>query len=99
MPPRVLFKPAAEAELEQARAWYEERKEGLGGEFVRCVDAAMISLQRNPESYPVVYKQVRMVLVNRFPYQIFYTPEADKITVFSVFHAAKDPQIWKSRVL
>ncbi len=31
---RVIFKPAAEAEMEQAQAWYEDREAGLGGEFL-----------------------------------------------------------------
>jgi hypothetical protein len=31
---RVILKPAAEAEMEQAHAWYEQRKAGLGHEFL-----------------------------------------------------------------
>ena len=95
---RVIFKPDAEAEMEQAHAWYEQRKAGLGDEFLRCVDACIASMQRNPGLYPVVHNQIRMALVRRFPYLVFYTPEANQITVFSVFPAARDPQIWKRRV-
>jgi plasmid stabilization system protein ParE len=46
----------------------------------------------------MVHKQVRMALVRRFPYLVFYTPEANQITVFFVFHAARDPRMWKRRV-
>jgi hypothetical protein len=35
---RVIVRPAAEADLQEAYAWYEERESGLGAEFVRCVD-------------------------------------------------------------
>jgi plasmid stabilization system protein ParE len=70
---RVIFKPAAEAEMEQAHAWYEQRKAGLGDEFLRCMDACIASMQRNPELYPVVHNQIRMALVKRFPYLVFYT--------------------------
>ena len=95
---RVIFKPAAETEMEQAHAWYEQLQTGLGDEFLRCVDACIASLQRNPELYPVVHKHVRMALVRRFPYLVFYMAEANQITVFSVFHAARNPQNWKKRV-
>lgn len=95
---RAIFKPAAEAEMEEAHAWYEQREAGLGNEFLRCMDACIASLQRNPEAYPVVHKQVRMALVRRFPSLVFDTPEANQTTVFSVFHAARGPQIWKRRV-
>jgi plasmid stabilization system protein ParE len=73
---RVILKPAAEAEMEQAHAWYEQRKAGLGHEFLRCDDGCIASLQRNPEVYPVAHKHVRMALVRRFPY-LFYTPETN----------------------
>jgi len=59
---RAVFKPAAEAELLDAHSWYEQRQAGLGGEFLRCVDACLASLRRNPESHPMVHKQVRMAL-------------------------------------
>lgn len=48
---RVIFKPDAEAEIEQAHAWYEQRTAGLGDEFLRCVDACIASVQRNPELF------------------------------------------------
>ncbi len=98
MTPRVIFKPAAVADMEQARGWYEERKVGLGDDFLQSVDSCIALIQRNPEAYPLVHQQVRMMPVRKFPYLIIYTPEANQITVFSVFHTAKDPQIWKRRV-
>ena len=94
----VIFKPAAVAEMLQAHDWYEQREAGLGDEFLRCVDACIALLQRNPEAYPVMHKQVRMALVRRFPYLVFYTPEANQITVFLIFHAARDPRMWKRLV-
>jgi len=39
MRPRFLIEPEAEAELEEAFAWYEERVPGLGSEFTRAVRA------------------------------------------------------------
>lgn len=94
----VIFKLAAVAEMVQAHDWYEQREAGLGDEFLRCVDACIALLQRNPEAYSVVHKQVRMALVRRFPYLIFYTPETNQITVFLIFHAARDPRMWKRLV-
>jgi len=83
--------------MEEAYVWYEERQAGLGAEFLRCVDACMASIRSNPETYPVVHNEIRMALVRRFPYLLFYTPELDQITIFSIFHAARDPKIWRQR--
>jgi hypothetical protein len=49
---RVILKPAAEAEMEQAHAWYEQRKAGLGHEFL---DASMAASLR----YSAIPKRIR----------------------------------------
>jgi hypothetical protein len=36
----VLLRPRAEADLKEARAWYEERQPGLGEQFVDAVAQA-----------------------------------------------------------
>jgi hypothetical protein len=37
----LLVTPDAEADLTDAKAWYEKRREGLGNEFVLCVEAGL----------------------------------------------------------
>jgi plasmid stabilization system protein ParE len=53
---RVIVRPAAEADLQEAYAWYEERESGLGAEFVRCVDSCVENIVRHPEMYPTVHQ-------------------------------------------
>ena len=38
---RVDLHPEARAELRSAALWYEERREGLGMEFIAAIDAAL----------------------------------------------------------
>jgi plasmid stabilization system protein ParE len=51
----------------------------------------------HPEMYPAVHKNVRQAVVGRFPYCVMYLT-GDAITVVAVFHAARDPKIWKRRI-
>lgn len=44
------------------------------------------------------YAWYRRVLVRRFPYAIFYEISGDAVTVFAVFHTARDPGKWRSRL-
>jgi toxin ParE1/3/4 len=44
-----------------------------------------------------VYKDVRKAVVNRFPYVVLYREEPGALVVIAVFHAARDPNVWKSR--
>lgn len=95
---RVIFRPAAEADLHEAYDWYEQRQAGLGAEFVRCVDSCVQLIRSHPELYPEVHKRVRRGVVRRFPYSVLYFVTDDAIIVTSVFHAKRDPKIWQRRV-
>jgi hypothetical protein len=37
-------------------------------------------------------------LVRRFPYAIFYESSDDAVTVYGVFHTARDPKKWRHRL-
>jgi hypothetical protein len=37
----VLYRPAAEIELQEAYNWHEGREPGLGSEFMRCIDSCL----------------------------------------------------------
>jgi len=93
----VIFRPAAESELQEGHHWYEEREAGLGLEFMRCVDACVQLIQRHPEIFPFAHKNVRQAVVRRFPYSIFYLATNERIIVISVFHASRNPKIWQRR--
>ena len=95
------LKLAAEVEqdLSEAYYWYNERRIGLGAEFLTCVDACLQSICRNPEMHPVVYDNCRRGLVRRFPYAIFYEYSGNMVILYAVFHASQNPQKWRQRVL
>jgi plasmid stabilization system protein ParE len=91
----VIYRPAAEFELQEAHNWYEEREPGLGSEFMRCVDSCIQLIRRHPEIFPVAHRNIRQAVVRRFPYSIFYFPANETIIVVSVFHASRQPKRWE----
>ena len=50
----VIFKPAARLEFDEAVAWYESERLGLGEEFKLEVKAALKRALANPEFFPRV---------------------------------------------
>ncbi|MFC1764966.1 type II toxin-antitoxin system RelE/ParE family toxin [Planctomycetota bacterium] len=94
---KLIVRPEAEAELEEAFAWYEQQVAGLGSHFLLAVDAIINSIQRNPLQYPVVYKGVRRALTRRFPYQVFFVVKDMQISIIAIFHGMRNPTIWQSR--
>jgi toxin ParE1/3/4 len=94
---KLLIRPEAEFDIEEAFEWYEEQNSGLGSEFVRAVDISLATIGRHPLVYPLVYQEVRRALIRRFPYGIFYLMEEETIVVIACFHVKRDPQQWQSR--
>lgn len=95
---RLVVRPEAERELADAFDWYEERVPGLGSEFLRCIDAVLSAVRRNPRQFPQVHRSVRRALTRRFPYAVFFVDDEERIAVLAVFHAKRDPQQWQERI-
>jgi plasmid stabilization system protein ParE len=95
---RLIVRPEAEVELTEAFDWYEDRVPGLGSEFLLCVDAVFRAILRSPQQYPHAHRTVRRALTRRFPYEIFFVEDDERLVVLSVFHARRDPKSWQERV-
>jgi plasmid stabilization system protein ParE len=95
---RLIIRPEAELDLEDAFEWYESQAPGLGSEFVRAIDNCISAIGRSPLAYHVIYKQARRALVRRFPYSIFYLFEEDTIFVIACFHSKRNPNTWQDRL-
>ena len=96
LPIRLL--PEAKAEFDAAADWYEGKWPGLGLDFVRRVREVLIRIAANPRLHATVYREVRKAIVRRFPYVVLYQEEVDEVLIVSIFHTARDPSAWKSRV-
>jgi len=93
----LIIVSKAEQELFEAIYWYENKRKGLGEEFMLCIEASFERIMRQPETYPFVYKNIRRVLVKRFPYCVFYTIHKNEIAILAIFHAHRDPNQWQKR--
>lgn len=94
----LIFAPEAEQDIAETYIWYEGRRPGLGEEFLSAVDACLESVRRWPEMYPVVHETYRRALTRRFPYAVFYEASGSTLTVYGVFHNARDPEKWRQRL-
>jgi len=94
----LIVAPEAEQDLTEAYAWYQQQRPGLGEEFLTCVDAAIASIVRSPEARGLIHLNYRRALVRRFPYAVFYEYLGEAVTIYGIFHGARDPQKWRTRL-
>jgi len=95
--PRLVLRPQAEAELLDARDWYDDQRTELGGIFATEVDRALRGIVEAPLAYPRVQGEMRRALVRRFPYAIYFQTMPDEIVVLAVIHGRRHPRRWQSR--
>lgn len=91
----LVVTPEAEAENNQAKEWYLGQSWLAATRFRDAVDLALETIEQNPEQYQVVYRQTRRVLVDEFPYALFYTATETLVIVVSCFHTSRDPKQWR----
>jgi plasmid stabilization system protein ParE len=94
----VIIRPEAEEELREAYSWYEDKRQGLGYDFLLQVDAGLNFIRRNPDIHPIEYKGTRKHLIRRFPYKIIYLVEVEKIIILAVIHGKRNPTLIKKRI-
>jgi plasmid stabilization system protein ParE len=94
----LIITPEAEQDLAEAKEGYEQKREGMGEQFLLCVEAAFDHICRLPAAATEVYPGVRRVVVRHFPYGVFYRVDSDQIAVLAVYHSSRDPRGWQSRV-
>jgi plasmid stabilization system protein ParE len=93
----MIIRPEAEADLVNARDWYERQRAGLGAAFLLCVEEVLERIGRTPEMYTAVYRDVRRALTRRFPYAVYYRIAGHEVVVLGILHARRDPREWQSR--
>ena len=98
MAAELIIAPEAQQDVDAAYSWYEDRRPGLGEEFLGCADACIQAIRRMHKLYAKVHEEYRRALVRRFPYAIFYEYTDGKVIVYSIFHVSRNPKKWRSRL-
>jgi toxin ParE1/3/4 len=93
----VRFHPAARVELREARLWYEERSPLSAVAFAQEVDVAVSRIAETPMRYPVAEHGTRRVVLDRFPYNVFYRVGTEEIVVVAIAHQRRRPGYWRGR--
>jgi plasmid stabilization system protein ParE len=91
------FHPTVRDEIDAAHAWYEQRRPGLGTDFLDDLQRVLAEITANPARYGFADADVREGALTRFPYAVYYRVLPDRIRVLAVYHSSRDPSGWQSR--
>lgn len=97
---RILRQAADEAEA--AAAWYEQERQGLGGEFVEAIEAAIDVIEDgflplSPMPGIAGAQGAKRLILRRFPYDIVIVDRDDERIVVAFAHHSRKPGYWRDR--
>ncbi len=87
----VYVRSAAERDVAEAHKWYEALQRGLAAEFNAEFSITLGRLAETPLIYPALYRNVRRVVLHRFPYLVWYRVQISRVTVLACTHGKADP--------
>lgn len=92
--------PEALQEYDEAAAWYEEQRAGLGGEFSDAVEAAISTIMADPGRFQPLGDNLRVFRLKRFRYHLIYRWDqlADSISITALAHQRRRPGYWRERI-
>lgn len=92
MSQQLIIRSPAERDLLEAFQYYESVVPGLGATFVQRVDEAIAAITLAPAGFRKRYGEFRLLVVNRFPYGVFYLFDDTVVSVVAIAPLMRDPE-------
>lgn len=94
---KLIIRPLAYLDLENARDWYDSQRSGRGEEFLVEVQKRLVEVQEAPLLNGKVRTHVRAASLPKSKFLIYYRVEGELVTVIAVQHARAHPKRWRRR--
>ena len=94
---QIIFLDPATKELTEAVAFYNERVDGLGKQFISELERTLDRIGRQPQSGRLMNSCTRRMLLSRFPYAVLYREEDKQIVIVAIMYKHRKPEYWVER--
>ena len=94
---QIVVRPAAAADIDEAFLWYEGQRPGLGHEFLAAAQRLIDAVAQYPLRYPVIRRNTRRALLQRFPYAVYFRVYGEVAVVVACMHGRRNPRRWQVR--
>jgi hypothetical protein len=94
---QVSYRPEVERDISEAIAWYEEKRMGLGDEFMSEFLVAIKRIRDNPFLFAVAANGLRSCRIKRFSYIIHYVINGNDVLVIALMGGHRDDAAFTQR--
>ena len=95
---KVWYSSAAEEELAESALYYLDESPQAALNFEEVIEDAIFSIAEAPNRYPVYDGDIRVKVVDTFPFSIFYRVRGGEIQILSIAHQSRKPGYWEGRI-
>ncbi len=94
---KAFFLPGAEQDLAEGVSFYDEASPDLGNLLIDEVEQTLAHILQNPQIGRREHGPTRSFPLRRFPYDIIYLVESERVVVVAVAHHRRGPGFWLER--
>jgi plasmid stabilization system protein ParE len=96
---KVKIEPEALVDIQEITDWYNKAQAKLGKRFQKTAIKQINSLNKDPQVYAVRYKEIRCILIKKFPYMahFYINDENNTVEVLAVISTDRNPKIWTEK--
>jgi plasmid stabilization system protein ParE len=80
-------------DVSRIRIWYRKIDPVLEDRFVRALNVGLDRIEAHPFGYQVVYRNSRRLILDKFPYSIYYMIQDAIIIVLAVIHHRRNREL------
>ena len=97
---KLLYFEEVDKDIEIAKLWYKNQKEGLEVKFSKSVERSLVNIIDGPKRFAIRYKNVRIAHTKIFPYNIYYFIDEINLTVvvIAIVHGRRNQKIIEDRI-
>ena len=95
---QARFLEPAEAEVDEAVAYFDEQRDGLGDRFEQDLLDTVTFLTEYPFAGKALTKRVRKFRLRTFSYNVIYVVDPEEIMIVAVAHHRRRPGYWRARL-
>lgn len=88
----------ATQDFNEAVDWYQARSNDAALGFIQAVELALTTILTDPGHFPFTYAGCRYCRLPRYPFQVIFSDESDRLVVVAIAHAKRDPAHWLNRL-
>jgi plasmid stabilization system protein ParE len=92
----VRLRRKAISDISRIRVWYRKIDPSLENRFVRSLNEGLDRIEAHPFGYQAVYRNTRRVLLDKFPYSVYYLIRDESVIVLAVLHHKRNPELAQS---